>query len=133
MRKVLIGISDLEKMTAAQRDESTKRITGLVLAVDLLKVENIFLRKKLAKKKERRLAFYENSHAPSSTNSLYNAEQSAARKDGAVAKKTEKDHSPEQTAYENPPARETKEKRLPGPPKGMWEHPTRARHQRRLR
>ena len=98
MRKAVTKTEELEKRMAVQRDEFTKKITHLTLESDRLKRENSFLRKKLAER-DGRLAFYENPHAPSSTNSMYNAERDAARKDGVVPKAT-------------------KEKRPPGPPKG---------------
>ena len=85
LRKAVTKTEELEKRMAVQRDEFTKKITYLTLESDRLKRENGFLRKKLTER-DGRLAFYENPHAPSSTNSMYNAERDAARKDESSPK-----------------------------------------------
>ena len=76
LRKELVKVTteyrNLQKKMAELETSLTKRIT-------LLEMENDRLSRELAER-DRKMEKYENSDAPSSTDSLYNAERTAFRK-----------------------------------------------------
>ena len=113
---------ELTKVTVENRDlqRSVARLEAVFSKkVEILEAENDRLRLEIAER-DRRLALYENSNAPSSTGSLYNAERDAFRKrmageggagrEGKQAGAKEGGAEPEGDLKGNTPGR--------GPPKG---------------